>query len=98
MSHRTQQTPVLAYQWLGVMDDMSAGDEFRWMGSDMKVTNYTVKRSGRGFIGDNVAQLLRDIPECTLLAVVPRMLTPFGSGPSQYEVTEVDVLVSFTGE
>ena len=58
------------------------------------MTKYAVTRIGRESIGDSMMRVLAKIPSpFTLIVTVPRMLTVFGSAPTCYEVTEVDILI-----
>ena len=68
------------------------------------IVSYPVRRRGptgppRGYgsIGEAVAAFLSERPdvagEARVVAVVPRMLSFFATGPERYEVVEVDVLL-----
>lgn len=45
-------------------------------------------------IGDAVALVLKQYPHLRFVAVVPRILTIYGTMPERYEVTEADVILS----
>jgi hypothetical protein len=61
----------------------------------MNVTNFTVKRTGKEWMGDAVARALRNLDGYyTVIAIIPRILTKFGN-QDEYEVTEVDLLVRY---
>lgn len=65
----------------------------------MKYLNVVATRGGRTFIGDAITQKLHEIEETIdtkivkIAAVVPRILTVFGTIPQRFEVTEVEIIL-----
>ena len=58
------------------------------------MTQHIATRAGRESIGDSVIRVLGEIPPpFTIIAIVPCLLTIFGSSTRCYEVTEVNILV-----
>ena len=59
----------------------------------MTLTNYTVKRQGKEWIGDSVVRLLNQLSgPYQVVAVIPKLLAYFSQ--DRYEVVEVDLIIS----
>lgn len=66
--------------------------------SNVTFINLTAKREGKEFIGDSVVRVLNQVQQSSamdgyeMVAVVPRILAPFGAN-SKMEVVEADIII-----